>query len=165
MTLDPVRLALLADAHRDAEALLAAAERDAEAAMTAARLEAERLLAAARADGTAEARAVAVAEGARARRRAREVVQAARRDAYEQVRAEARRTASELVDAPGYAALVDGVARVARRQLGEDALVTVDDEVGGLVARAGSRSVDYRLPVMADRCLAALGAEVEILWR
>lgn len=165
MTLEPVREALLADAARDAAALLADADREVAAAVASAQREAERLLAAARADGAAEARAVAASEGARTRRQAREVVQGARRVAYEQVQAEARRAAVELRSAAGYGSLIDGLARLARRQLGADTVVTVDDEVGGLVARSGSRSVDYRLPVMADRSLAALGAEVETLWR
>lgn len=164
MSLEPVRDALLADARRDAEATRAAAERDAAAAVAAAHREAERLLAAARADGEAEARAVAAAERAHASRRARELVLSARRDAYEQARAEARQAASELRASPGYAALVDGLARLARRQLGDGAAVTVDGEAGGLVASAGSRSVDYRLPAVADRCLA-LAQSLERLWR
>jgi hypothetical protein len=70
-----------------------------------------------------------------------------------------------LRDDPGYAALVGALTELARHQLGPAATVSVDKEAGGVVARAGSRSVDYRLPVVADRCLAALGPELEALWR
>jgi len=164
VTLEPVSAALMDDARQEARRLRAEAEREASATGEAAQREAERLVAAARAVGEDEARAVAATELARARRQARELVQGARRAAYDRLQAEARQAASDLRGAPGYAALIDGLARAACRQLGEDAVVTVDDAVGGLVARAGSRSVDYRLPVIADRCLAALGADVESLW-
>jgi hypothetical protein len=43
--------------------------------------------------------------------------------------------------------------------------VAIDDEAGGLVATVEGRSVDYRLPVIASRCVRALGDVVEILWR
>ena len=165
MNVDPVREALLADARREAEEVRATAERDAAVAVRTAHDEAERMEAAARADGEAEARAVAAAELAMARRRARELVLAARRDAYQRAVTEARRAASELRRVAGYAALVDGLSELARGQLGHDAVVSIDDEVGGVVAQAGSRSVDYRLPVIAERCLAALGPKVEALWR
>ena len=161
MNLDPVSEALMADARRDAEELRAATDREAGAVLVSAHRESERLLATARADGEAEARAVAAAELARARRLARELVLAARRESYERLRVEARRAASRLQGAPGYAALVDGLADLARRQLGADVVVTVDDTLGGVVANAGSRSVDYRLPIIADRCARALGAELE----
>ena len=165
MTLEPVREALLSDARQDAAQLRQAAEREAGATVAAAREEAGRLRATARADGEAEARAAAAAELARARRDARHSVLAARRDAYERARACAERAASALRDAPRYAALLDALSELARRQLGEDAVVVVDDEVGGFVATAGTRSVDYRLPAVADRCLVGLGPEVEALWR
>ena len=122
-------------------------------------------MAAARADGEAEARVVAAAELAQARRHARELVLAARRHTYECALAQVRGAASELRHAAAYPALVDGLAQAAHRQLGDDAVVSTDEAVGGVVASAGSRSVDYRLPTVAERCLAALGAEVEALWR
>lgn len=165
MNVDPVRDALLADARRDADDLRAAAERDAAAAVQSARDEAQGMLAAARAEGAAEARTVAAAELARARRHARELVLAARRDAYERARTETSRAASELRHAPGYTSLVEGLIEVAGRQLGEAAVTSVDDTAGGIVASAGSRTVDYRLPAIADRCLAARGTELESLWR
>lgn len=165
MNLQPVRDALLAGARRDAEELRAAAERDAAGALAGAQREAERLMAAARAEGEAEARRVAAKELARARREARQLVLAARCAAGERLAAEARRAASDLRHTPGYRELLDGLARLARTQLGGEAIVVVDEEVGGLVSTLGSRSVDYRLPAVASRCLAQLAGEVDALWR
>lgn len=165
MSLDPVREALLADARQHGDELRAAAGRDAAAAVRDARAEADRLLAAARAEGEAEARRERAIEGARLRRRARERVLTAQREAYERLRSEARRTVPQLRAEPGYEALLVGLATMARAQLGDAATVVVDDEVGGLVAHAGSRSVDYRLPAIAERCVAALGTELEALWQ
>lgn len=165
MNVEPVRRALLEDARVAGEEAEAAAERDARAAVAAARQEAERVLAGARAGGDAEARLVRSAELARARRQARQLVLRARRDAYERARAAARDAASALRHDRRYATLVEALAEVARRQLGDDAAVTVDEEAGGLVASAGTRTVDYRLPAIADRCLTAIGPGVEALWR
>lgn len=165
MNLEPVRQALLAQAQRDAEQLRSAATREAEAGVAAARQEAVRLIEAARAEGEAEAKAVAATELARARRHSREVVLAARNDAYRRARAEAEGAARDLRHDGGYPALVAALSELAAEQLGSGAEVRIDDDAGGLVATAGSRSVDYRLPVMASRCLRELGDEVEILWR
>lgn len=165
MNLDAVVDALLADARADADALRADADRDAEAALAAARREADRLLAGARADGEAEARTVAATELARSRRAGRETVLAARRQAYDRLRLEAGLAAAALRQSPSYPGLVENLGRLARLQLGAGAAVTVDGEVGGVVARAGSRSVDYRLPAIAERCLHELGPEVDALWR
>jgi len=164
MNLEVVRHALLADARREAATLSAAAEEAVATALDAAREEAERMVDGARAEGEAEARRVAATEGARARREARERVLGARRAAYETLRAESRRAALALREDPRYPDLVDGLAHVAGHQLGDAAAVRVDEQCGGVVATAGSRSVDYRLEVVADRCLAAMGAEVEALW-
>ncbi len=165
MNLEPVRDALLADARRDAEGLRTRAERDAAATVAAGSREAERLLAEAHAAGEAEARAVVAADLAQARREAREVVLRARRDVYERTLAAARDEASALRHAPRYDALVDGLTGVARQQLGDDTAVIVDDEVGGLLARAGARTVDYRLPAIAERCFGDVGPDLEALWR
>jgi vacuolar-type H+-ATPase subunit E/Vma4 len=165
VNLEPVCEALVAEALRDAEDMRAAAQRDAAGVLAQARDEADRLLEAASAEGEAEARAVASTELARARRQARERVLDARQAAYRRADAEAARAASLLRNSPAYSALITGLSDVARGQLGAGAEVTVDKDVGGLVAVAGSRSVDYRLPIVASRCVRALGAEVETLWR
>jgi hypothetical protein len=165
VSLDPVRRALLDDARRDAAALRASARDDAESSVRAARADADRMVAAARAEGEAEVRAVVATELARARRGARELVLAAQREADERARAEVRRAASGSRDAHDHPALVAELGARARRQLGPSATVTVDEEVGGVVAREGTRSVDYRLPVIAERCFDALGPERDELWR
>ena len=163
--LEPVAAALVAEARGDADQLLAAADREGAATVAAATREAEAMLAAARADGEAEARAVAATDRARARREARELVLAARRQAFERLRAEAREAAAALRHDAAYPQLLHGLATLARDQLGADAAVTLDGTVGGLEARVRNRSVDYRLPAIADRCVEALGAELETLWQ
>ena len=165
MNLDAVRDALVADAQRDVAALRAAAEQDALAAVATAGREAQRLLAMARAEGEAEARRAVAIERARARRRAREEVLAARLAAYDRLRATARAAALELRHDPRYPMLLDQLSRAARAELGDDAEVLVDDDAGGVVARAGSRSVDYRLGVLVDRAVRAMGPRIEALWR
>jgi vacuolar-type H+-ATPase subunit E/Vma4 len=165
VNLDAVRDALLSDARQEVDEALAAAERDAAATVTAAREEANRTLDAARADGEAEARTVSLTELARSRRRARELVLSARRAVYERALAEVCAAATRLRDSPDYDAVIDGLSRLARSQLGDGAVVTIDDEVGGVIARAGTRTVDYRLPVIAERCFDAIGSDVESLWQ
>jgi vacuolar-type H+-ATPase subunit E/Vma4 len=165
MTVEAVHRALLADAQQERDDQLVEAEREAAATLERARREAEDLLVAARSDGEAEARAAAATELARSRRQARQLVLEARLDAYEGARAEVRAAAAGLRADPGHAALVAALGDLARRQLGPDALVCVDEHDGGLTASNGSRSVDYRLSTMADRCLAEAGDEVEVLWR
>jgi hypothetical protein len=166
MNLDPVRAALVADARERAAGLRSAAQRDADAAIAAAHAEADRLLERARAEGEAEARREMATETARLRRQSRERVLAAQRHAGERLRDEARRAASALREDAAYpAVIVPALVALARRQLGPGAAVTVDEEAGGVVAETGDRSVDYRLPAIADRCLAALGPAREVLWR
>ena len=71
-----------------------------------------------------------------------------------------------LRQADGYPALLERLARAARDQLGPDADVEVDPPgLGGVIGRAGRTSVDYTLPALVDRSIAALGDELERLWR
>ena len=165
MNLDPVRDALLADARRDADEAYAAAERDANAQLHDARRASDRLLTRARAAGESDARAAVAEELARARREAREVVLVARREADDSMRSAAQQAVQQLRRAPDYPALIDGLTRLARGQLGERATVAIDEVVGGVVATAGSRSVDYRLPEIAQRCLDSPTRELEAAWR
>lgn len=165
MNLHAVQDALLADATAEADAIRDAARRDADGVVEAARRDAERMVAVARADGEAEARRVSAIGLARARREAREQVLSARRAAVERLLAAAARAAVALRGDAGYPELLDGLGRAARGQLGDDAVVRVDTRAGGLVATAGSRSVDYRLDVLADRCVEAMGSRIEALWR
>ncbi len=53
----------------------------------------------------------------------------------------------------------------ARDQLGSEAEVRVDPDLGGgVVAAAGSRHVDYTLKALAERALGSLADEVAALW-
>ncbi len=165
MNLDAVRDALFSDADLRAADLLAAADAEGDEAEATARDRAEEMLEAARRDGDAEAHRVAALEEARARRAGRERVLAARRAAYRDLQEDCRRAAVGLRLHARYPELADGLARIARRQLGDGAAVQVDDDRGGLVATSRSRSVDYRLDAVAARCLAARAQEVEQLWR
>ena len=92
----------------------------------------------------------------------------ARREAYDQLVTDAERAVAGLRLDPDYERLLAELRRRAREQLGGDDRVDIDveidAEVGGLVARAGSHSVDYRLPAVADRALPDLGAQVDPRW-
>lgn len=165
MSFDAVREALLADARSDAAALVAEAERAAGVRVAAAAAGAERVVEQARAEGEREAGERFERQLARARREARSLVLAARRQAAEELRHRSRAAVRELRTGPGGAALVAALSSAARSQLGPDAVVTVDpDGEPGVVARAGSRAVDYRLAAVADRVVDSLGSDVEELW-
>ncbi len=61
--------------------------------------------------------------------------------------------------------VVDELEEAAHRQLGAEAIITRDPEVGGgVVGRAGHQRVDYTLPTLAERALATLGQETAALW-
>ena len=119
----------------------------------------------ARARGEDEARAAAAGELARLRREARERVLRTRRDAYDQLVEDAEQAVAGLRHDPEYERLLDALRHRAREQLGDAGVeVEIDPEVGGLVARAGSHSVDYRLSAVAERALSDLGAQVDPRW-
>ncbi len=61
--------------------------------------------------------------------------------------------------------LIERLGALARSQLGPDAEVVVDPVRGGVVASAPGRRVDYTLPVLVERCVDRMGAEVDRLWR
>ncbi len=163
--LDAVRRVLRADAEEAARSLLEQASREAGETVSRARAEAAELLAAARAEGEAQGRAAARAHRASARRRARERVLAARRAAVDESIRRAVEQACALRRRPDYGRVVDGLAALARDQLGTQAVVLPDDEVGGVTARLGDRSVDYRLPEVARRCADAMAPDLEELWQ
>lgn len=177
-SLQAVADALLGDARRRADELEAAAERDAGAVLASARAEAERLTAAARATGRTEGERASAVKAARGRRRAREAVLGARRGAYDRFLEQSRAAASALVTTPAYPGLLEGLRHLCLRQLGGPggdapgaapgvtaSVVFTEPPEGGVTARLGDRSVDYRLPAIAERCVAAMGADIEALWR
>jgi vacuolar-type H+-ATPase subunit E/Vma4 len=156
MSLEPLREALLAEAEDDVERLRAEAAARSAAQIAQAEQEAAERIRQARREGLAAADVEALAEVARARRTARELVLAARRDTYEDLRRHAHAAVSALRITPEYEALVERLAQHARRRLGPDTHVDLD---------AGNRRLDYALPSLTDRCLAALAGSVERLWR
>ncbi|HET9322376.1 MAG TPA: hypothetical protein VFO03_00740 [Gaiellaceae bacterium] len=166
MATEPLRDAILADAHATAERVLARADEQAEAKLRDAERRGRALVERARAEGIAAAAIVGAHEEARARRIARAAVLAARRELYEDLGRRARSAARELRTQPGYEALLDRLAAGARAQLGPAAEIERDPpDSGGIRASSGARHVDYTLNAIADRCLEQLGAGVEELWR
>lgn len=166
MNVDRLRASFLAQAAEDAEQAIAAAEADRRTRLAEAQASAEEIVASARAAGEVDARRDAAAATAAARRRARSAALAARLELYEELRRQALAAAPELRAKPSYEELLRRLERAARADLGADALVERDPGgAGGVVARAGSRMVDYSLPALVERCLGALGERVEELWR
>lgn len=161
--LAPVRAELLDRARADAAALLAAADAEAAAVVAAARGEAAELLADARAQGERDAAGVVAEARSRARRQARTTVLRAQREAYEQLCRRSREASRALRVEPAYQDLLAGLRQRARAELGPDATV-VEHPDGGVLAEAPGRRVRHTLDALADRAVAALGAEVEKLW-
>lgn len=162
--LQPVRRALLEEAQAAAAQILAEARAESDQIVARAQAESDEAV------GHARHRAALAAQ-----QRNEEGLAAARREAHSSVlrtRAELRHeltaqvyaAAERLVTDPRYPALLDRLEELARAQLGQGALVTRDPRPGGgVVARAGSRQVDYRLRALADLALAAVADDDEIL--
>lgn len=158
--LAPVRAALLAAAHRDADDLRARAAAAAAATVAAAAAEAERVGLQAREQGAADAAAGLAAERARARREAHSRVLRARYEAYEELCAAARLAVGALRDEPGYPELRRHLVEAARRLLGPDAVLE-EATGGGIVGYAAGRRVDYSLARFADRVVSAVAARAD----
>lgn len=165
MTFDAARDALLADARERAAALLAHADAEAAERIRRARGQAAEIIAAARARGEAEGR-IAVAHAAAVEQSfARMTVLAAQRMAVDELRDRARTAALALRNAPHYPELLDRLTAAARRDLGEQAEIERDPpDAGGVRARSGTRSVDYTLLTLAERCIDAYGSRMHRLW-
>lgn len=159
-----MREALLAEARAAADLAVRQAAERADAQVVQAEAETTALVARARAEGEAAAELEGVAALAQARRRARSLFLQAQREVYDDVRRQAHEAVQELRSTPRYRDLVERLATSAREILGPDAEIERDPPEGGVVARAGNRSVDYTLPVLVEHCLAAHGAEIERLW-
>ncbi len=162
--LDPVRTALLAQARADADALLAEADAEASESLARARAEADAIRAAARAQGEADAAALLESERTRARRRARAAVLAAQRDVHDELRARVLRELPGLRADPAYGAWCERLRERARAVLGADARVA-ESPYGGVVGEQAGRRAEWTLVGLADQALAALGADLEGLWR
>ena len=162
-TLEPVRLALLADARSRAEGVRAAAHEQAEQRRAAARAEAAALLIAARVLGAESAQAAAQAHTVRARREARGLRLAVQRELYEELGVRARDAVALLRADPDYPEVLRRLGERAQAELGPGTVV-VEHPDGGVVGTCDGRSVDLRLSTLATRALDGLGAEVAALW-
>ena len=157
--LEPLRVALLIRAGKDADLMRGAAEDDGRQALAAAQETSRQSLANARAQGEAQAALLAAEERSRARRKARGVVLAAQRQAYEVLRTQVgdairRRLADSRWQ--------DRLNVVLLRQLGAEATIH-EQEGGGVVAQsADGRRIDASIDVLVDLALSHL--QLEGLW-
>lgn len=159
LALAPLRQALLAHAHAEAERLRRRAREDGAQAVVAAEQEVAAMVAQARAQGDEDGAELRRADQARARSAARAELLAARSATYDELRRRARTEVRELLEQPGERELL---ARALRDRLGGGAVVSDTDD-GGLVARApDGRTIDASVGVLVDRALA--GLDLEQLW-
>lgn len=147
--LTPVRSALLARAHAEADLIRERSEVDAQQTVEAATAEAGRIRRTARAEGEAQAATAATAARNQARREARALVLGARREAYERLRDAAREAVGRIADEPEVRRRL--VAAV-RATLGPEARI-VDAPGGGVIGVAAGRRLDLSLTGFADRAL------------
>lgn len=158
--------AALAGHRAQADAIRAAAERAREDLLTRTRAEAEQIIAARRASA---ARLADIEERERlvgARADARAIVLGAQRAVLMQATAAAHAAGSALRGDPRYRALMRRCRDDAQARLAGAGTVTIAEAPGGgIIARAGSREIDYSLPAQVDRCLRAMGTELTGLWR
>lgn len=164
MSIESLRTVVLAEATEDTARVVRAAEADRRKRLAEAQRSADAIVAAGRSAGEADSRGEALRRRIAAGHRARALVLAARRGLYEELERTALAAVQELRADPAHQALLARLERAARDELGADAVVE-PHPAGGLVARLGPRSLDYSLPALAARCVAALGARVEELWR
>jgi len=165
VTLEAVEVAALAGASSSAEAIRQAARARAGEIVTAARAEAAELIARRRAAAERAAQMHERERLAAARSAARARVLHAQHEVLGEVTAGARAAARRLADDPRYAPLRERFAAEARVRLAGPAGVEIIAAAhGGLIARAGSRQLDYSLDAQVDRCLRAMAGELERLW-
>ncbi len=165
MRLDALREALVTQARRESSVLEAEAERAAAERIESARSQAGRLTEQAQADGREQTERAVRRRLSSARRQGREVVLRAHRDALDRLRDRVVERLRDAEHASGCSRLLADLADRARGQLGAGAKVEDDRAVGGFVARAGGRVVDYRLPEVVARVMEEMGDELEDLWR
>lgn len=159
LAMEPLRAALLADAHAEADRLRRGAEEAGRQALAAAEEEVAAMLARARAQGEEDGCALRAADEARARSAARAGRLAARLGDYEALRRGSRAAVHALLREQGNRELLTAALR---RGLGGQAAVSDTDD-GGLLARAADgRVIDASVGVLVDRALA--GLDLEQLW-
>ena len=159
LALEPLRRALLAHAHAEAERVRQCAQDAARQSVAAAEGEVAAMLARARAEGEEEGAALRRADQARLRSAARATRLTQRRTVYEELCHRARAAVRELLADP---ADRERLAEALRHALGAGASVSDTDD-GGLLARApDGRVVDASVHELVDRALA--GQDLEQLW-
>ncbi|MCZ7590252.1 MAG: V-type ATP synthase subunit E family protein [Gaiella sp.] len=165
VNLEPLRRALRAETAADADRRRSEVAADCERIVAEAEAAAQSLAHEARLEGERAAAREAARRHAAAARRARETVLGARRGLVDELRRRADRAVLELRGGPEYAELLERLQAAARAQLEDGAELVVDPPgLGGVVGRRGDASVDYTLPVMAERAIDGLGVELERLW-
>ncbi|MBP2478848.1 vacuolar-type H+-ATPase subunit E/Vma4 [Crossiella equi] len=162
--LRPVREELLRRARADAERTVAQAGDHAARVLEDAERAAAAIRERARAQGAAEGAAAATARRAQARARVHAAELRARAQVYGLLRAQVRAELRGLRDGPEYPRLRELLAAEARRLLGAAASVT-EAPGGGVLADGDGARADCSLDGFAERAVAALGPELEGLWR
>jgi vacuolar-type H+-ATPase subunit E/Vma4 len=163
--LRPVEEALLERGRRNAAKIIGGGEADARRIVAEARAEADRALVRAREEGEAAAARAASADLLVARSEARALVLGARRRAFDSLRESAIHELEECSETPDARSLADRMAAMARRRVGEPAIVSHSGP-GGLdvSAEARGRRAVVRLVTLVDHELGAMGPELEGLW-
>lgn len=163
--LEPVRVALLADAAAQAEELVAAASREVDASIAEVEQRCDREVEEIERRSARAARASLDQRIADARTEAHDAVLSARSRTHDRLVEAAHAAALAMRHDPRYPALLDHFEAMAREQLGDDAKIERDPTPGGgIVAELGSRRVDYSLLQLADRALDVLADEVARSW-
>jgi vacuolar-type H+-ATPase subunit E/Vma4 len=166
VNLEPLRGGLRAQADADAARRRLEVDEECRRLVSAAEAEARSLTAEGRGEGERAAVREALRRRALASRHGRELRLEAERALIDDLRVRARVKALALRGDRRYSELLERLSRVARSQLGPDAQLEIDPEdAGGVVGRAGRRSVDYTLPMLVDRAIEDLDGELEALWR
>ena len=165
MNLDPLREAVLEQAHAEAARIRREASAQAAESLEQAERDGAARVEQASADGRAAGELQAARRLAATRRKARGETLRAKRDLHDEFRARSHEAALELRATAGYRGLLDALSAKARRQLGDDALLEIDPpDAGGVRAVAGGRSVDYTLVALTERCLGRLAGRLEDVW-
>ncbi|GAA3293272.1 hypothetical protein Dvina_32325 [Dactylosporangium vinaceum] len=154
--LAPVRAAIRQAARAEAARRLRSADARAAATLAGARAGAQLALRDARAAGTAEARALGADDLAGWQLEARTIVLAARRERYDEVRRQALDRLRRAGLEPTLRARIVGV-------LGTDADIE-PVPAGGLVGRAGERTVDCSLTALVDHAMSKVAGRIEEAW-
>ena len=164
--LEPVHEALLEEASADAERLREGARADADHTVAQAAQAADAQVEEMERRSAIALRAHADQERSRARAEAHTRVLTAREEIHQALRASVRQAVRQLRDDPRYPALLDHYEARARAQLGPRTRIERDpDPMGGVVATAGRRRLDYSLDALADLAFDALADEAAGLWQ